>query len=179
MEEEKEEALDLSRMPRSFPIGQPGEPTPGTTNLNEPPPGQVRPPNQGTVEKNVIVLQSDNSPPEISPLHRIAALETLLVTVTTQLSDLRASVFANTRTAEEARATPTAVLKTNETYLLGAAFAQYNLAQADCGKVWSLATLNTEGGQLQIEGHTPRVAILDTGAGSIILGKTFAASLPL
>ena len=45
--------------------------------------------------------------------------------------------------------------------------------------MWSLATLDTEGDQLQIEGHTPRVAILDTGAGSIILGKTFAASFPL
>ena len=39
MVEEREEALDLSRMPKSFPIGQAGEPTPGTTDLNEPPQG--------------------------------------------------------------------------------------------------------------------------------------------
>ena len=37
MAEEKEEALDLSRMPKSFPIGKTSEPTPRTTNLNEPP----------------------------------------------------------------------------------------------------------------------------------------------
>ena len=143
MEEEKEEALDLSRMPRSFPIGQPGEPTPGTTNLNEPPPGTMEPPNRGSVDKNVINPQRDDYPPGFSPLHRIAALETLLVTVTNQLSDLKSSVFANTRTAEEASAAP---LKGDVADLLTAAFAQYNLAQADCGRVWSLATLNTVSG---------------------------------
>ena len=71
------------------------------------------------------------------------------------------------------------VLKVRDEDMLGASFAQHNLAQEDCGRVWSLATLETGSGQLQIEGHTPRVAILDTGAGGIILGKTFAASLPL
>ena len=88
-------------------------------------------------------------------------------------------MFANTRTAEEAKTTPMLVLKVRDEDMLGASFAQYNLAQEDCGRVWSLATLEIGSGQLQIEGHTPKVAILDTGAGGIILGKTFAASLPL
>ena len=102
MEEEKEEALDLSRMPRSFPIGQPGEPTPGTTNLNEPPQGTALPP----VDKNVVSPPSDDYPPGFSPLHRIAALETLLITASGQLADLRTTMFANTRSAEEAGAAP-------------------------------------------------------------------------
>ena len=172
MEEEKEEALDLSRMPRSFPIGQPGEPTPRITNLTEPPPGAAVPP----MDKSVVSPSSDDYPPGFSPLHRIAALETLLITATGQLAALRTTAFANTRAAEEAGAAPP---KEDVADLQTTAFVQYNLAQADCGRVWSLATLNNESGQFQIEGHTPRVAILDTGAGSITLGKTFAATLPL
>ena len=37
LEEAKEDAMDLSRMPKSFPIAEAGDQTPGTTNLNEPP----------------------------------------------------------------------------------------------------------------------------------------------
>ena len=128
------------------------------------------------MDKNIVNSPSDDYPPGFSPLHRIAALETLLITATGQLAALRTTVFANTRSTEVAGAAPP---MEDVADLQAAAFVQYNLAQADCGRVWSLATLNIEGGQLQIEGHTPRVAILDTGAGSIILGKSFAATLPL
>ena len=131
---------------------------------------------EATMASHIINPRGADYPPGFSPLHRIAALETLLVIVTDQLAALRTSVFANIHTAEETGAAPP---KGDVSDLLTATFVQYNLAQADCGRVWSPATLNTDSGQLQIEGHTPRVAILDTGAGSIILGKSFAANLPL
>ena len=148
MVEEREKALDLSKMPKSFPIGQAGEPTPGTTNLNEPPQGAPKPPNQGPAESYVINIEDDEQPPGFSTLHRIATLETLLVTVSQQLSDWKSSVFANTRTAEEAKKTQMPVLKVRDENTLGASFAQYNLAQEDCKRVWSLATLETGSGQL-------------------------------
>ena len=62
-EEEKEEALDLSRMPKLFPIGQAGDPTPGTTNLNEPPQETAMPPNQELREKVVIDIPDDDDQP--------------------------------------------------------------------------------------------------------------------
>ena len=37
-----------------------------------------------------------------------------------------------------------------------------------------MATLITTEGQLQVDGVTPRIAIIDTGAGAIILGRSFA-----
>ena len=90
MEEEREEALDLSRMPKSFPMGQAGEPTPGTTNLHEPPQEPTKPPRMETLERVVIDLQDDDEPPGISTLHKISTLETLMETVSKQLSDLKA-----------------------------------------------------------------------------------------
>ena len=102
-----------------------------------------------------------------------------LVTVSQQLADLKTGVFTNARAAEEAKTAPILVLQIRSEDVTKASFAQYNLAQEDCGKVWSLATLKTRNGQFQIEGEVPKVAIHDTGARGIILGKTFAASLPL
>ena len=40
-----------------------------------------------------------------------------------------------------------------------------------------MSTLITTSGQLQIEGRTPTVAVSDTGAGAIILGKTFSSRI--
>ena len=100
------------------------------------------------MEDSVINIQDDEQPPGSPPLHHVATLETLLVTVSQQLSHLKSSVFANTRTTEEAKTAPIPVLKVRDEDMLGASFAQYNLAQEDRGRVWSLATLGTESGQL-------------------------------
>lgn len=40
-----------------------------------------------------------------------------------------------------------------------------------------MATLNTGDGQLQIEGFTPRIAVIDTGASAVILGRSFAIKI--
>ena len=100
-------------------------------------------------------------------------------TMSKQLSVIKSGVFAKARVAEEAHGAPllTVQLKTNEA--TDASFAQYNLAQEECGRVWSLATLETGNGQLKIEGRIPKIAILDTGAGGIILGKPSSLSSEL
>ena len=42
-----------------------------------------------------------------------------------------------------------------------------------------MATLDTTGGTLEIEGFVPKVAVLDSGAGGLILGKSFAKQIDL
>ena len=42
---------------------------------------------------------------------------------------------------------------------------------------FSKATLITTEGQLQVDGVTPRITIIDTGAGAIILGRSFARKI--
>lgn len=42
-----------------------------------------------------------------------------------------------------------------------------------------MATLDTSGGMLEIEGFVPKIAVVDSGARGIILGKTFAKNIPL
>ena len=51
---------------------------------------------------------------------------------------------------------------------------RYREAQRNYLKRYAMATLVTDDGQLVIEGLTPRVAVLDTGASAEILGRTFA-----
>ena len=127
-EEEKEEALDPSRMPKSFPIGQTEDPTPGTTNLHEPPQETAMPPTQELREKVVIDIPDDDDQPECSTLHKISKLERLLETVSQELSDLKTGVFSNARQAEEAKATPILVLKIRAEDVSDTSFAQHNLA---------------------------------------------------
>ena len=40
-----------------------------------------------------------------------------------------------------------------------------------------MATLCTGNGQLTIEGMTPKIAVIDTGASAVILGKSFAQKI--
>ena len=89
-------------------------------------------------------------------LHQISRLETLLATVSQQLSDLKTDVFSNARKTEEAKKAPIPVLKIKAEDVTKASFAQYNLAHEDCGKVWSLATLETGNGLIQLRDTYPR-----------------------
>ena len=72
------------------------------------------------MEKSVIKIQDDEQPPEFSTLHHIARLETLLVTVFQQLSELKSGVFTNARIAEEAKTAPLPVLKDRDEDVMGA-----------------------------------------------------------
>ena len=54
---------------------------------------------------------------------------------------------------------------------------RYRRAQVNCRRRYAIATLDTHLGQLEIEGNVPKTAVLDTGTGAIILGKSFAAKL--
>ena len=80
-EEDKEEAIDLARMPRSFPIEASVEPTPGTTNLYEPPREKAQPPaevNVAAVRSSTVVIDlgdDDDVPPGFDIARRISVLD--------------------------------------------------------------------------------------------------------
>ena len=49
--------------------------------------------------------------------------------------------------------------------------------QAQNDKQMTMVTLITGQGQLTVEGHEPAIAVLDTGASAVILGKGFARKM--
>ena len=51
---------------------------------------------------------------------------------------------------------------------------RYNAAQEGHEKKYAMAQLITTDGQLEIEGIVPRIAVVDTGASAVILGRSFA-----
>ena len=55
--------------------------------------------------------------------------------------------------------------------------SKYENAQCQCAIIFAMAMLVTSICHFQIEGHVPTVAVLDTRAGSIILGRKFANKL--
>ena len=52
--------------------------------------------------------------------------------------------------------------------------SQYRESQTRSSQRYSMATLITGGSELEIEGKRPRTAVIDSGASSIILGKSFS-----
>ena len=55
--------------------------------------------------------------------------------------------------------------------------SKFNIAQRRVRRRCSMASLISSHAQLEIEGKVPKVAIIDTGASSMILGKSFAKQL--
>ena len=51
---------------------------------------------------------------------------------------------------------------------------QYRESQTKTSKRYSMATLATGGDELTIDGRRPRTAVIDNGASSIILRKSFS-----
>ena len=51
---------------------------------------------------------------------------------------------------------------------------RYRKAQRHNHRRYTMTTLVTKGGELRIEGIAPRIAVLDTGASAVILGRNFA-----
>ena len=55
--------------------------------------------------------------------------------------------------------------------------AKYEAAQAHCDRQFAYTTLVTNANQFLVEGQAPNIAVVDTGAGTIILSKKFASTL--
>ena len=183
VEEEREDLLDLSRMPRSFPIADQRVPTPGTTILHEPPEGtpEAPPTIQPTavVETDVDIEILDSEPSVFSNLQKIGILERMLATVTKQLTQIKGDVFQERRTSEQAKMAPMPVLTIMSEDVARATFERCNEAQKRCGDSWAMATLDTNRGQLETQGFVPKIDVVDSGAARIILGKSFAKNILL
>ena len=54
---------------------------------------------------------------------------------------------------------------------------QYRESQTKTSRRYSMATLATGGSELEIDGRRPRTAVIDSGASSIILGKSFSEQI--
>ena len=54
---------------------------------------------------------------------------------------------------------------------------KYRLAQLNSHNRYAMATLPNTDGALEIDGQSPAVVVIDTGAGAVILGKDFAAKI--
>lgn len=57
--------------------------------------------------------------------------------------------------------------------------AKFERSQVNCNRTFTLSSLPNSSRQLLIPGFAPTIVVLDTGADSIILGKTFASQIDL
>lgn len=137
IEEERDELVDLARMPRSFPTAEQGVPTPGKTNVHEPsrsvPQAPLTVVQPVAAEDDVDVLILDSAPPGFSTLQRIGRLEGVLSSVTNELAQLKGKVFQEKRTAEQAKMAPLLVLMVMSKAVTRATFGRYNEARKRCG----------------------------------------------
>ena len=99
--------------------------------------------------------------------------------MTKQLTELKGDVFQDQRAAEQAKLAPMPVVTVMSDNVARATFQKYNEAQQRCGDTWAMATLDTHKGQVEIQGFVPKIAVVDSGAARIILGKKFAENIKL
>lgn len=183
--------MDRDRMPHSFPTRDLGAPTPGTTSLHEPPegallappalPDAMDPPVNGTDTNSTLPTFMDYFLKSMTDIERTAYRQTsafcnTLDVVLRQATFLRDSLLsdANNRGGPFIRSAVIHVTLVERTASLE---DRYRRAQVNCIRRYAMSTLDTHLGQLEIEGHVPKTAVLDTRAGTIIQGKSFAAKL--
>ena len=162
---------DLVRLPHSFPSFDVATPTPSTTNLHEPPEGDMPTTFLQPDTNHVISLPDDTS-----DLQHVTQLCAALARGQAQAEILRVSLFEQAKKGEQTRPTMP-VLMVHQDKMAPTLVTKYQRAQQQCDKNYAMSTLITTSDQLQIEGRTPTVAVLDTSVGAIILGKTFASRI--
>ena len=167
---------DRDRVPATFPAKPLGGPTPGTINLNEPP-SRTLPPPPATQSVNM---------PRMTTLLEAKRVYNTLQEATKQSRLLYVDLFKKAKREEE-NALDSALVSSLEPTQLplqvqlapldDQELVKFNQAHSFSHLAFSYTTLKNTAGELQIEGHTPRIAVLDTGAGRVILGETFASHL--
>ena len=180
---------DNPHLPRTFPIQDVGKPTPGTTFLNEPPeellpPPPPRPtcetrpssvPGPSRQRRLSSPANSDTSheslPPQVTAYHQVNTLCRDIDIIRNQAIAVQRNLFQVMK--DESRPRPLPVMVIHHENLLQDQVERYHEAQVLSGKKYSMATLITGQSQLIIEGRIPRVAVIDTGASSVIVGRAF------
>lgn len=168
---------EVVRLPMTFPLGKIGTPTPGITHLEEPPERKLPPsrlliPN--TVVKAPIVAGDATSEPIITrtPYAYIGTLCRSIAVVQEQVAKLKTTLYELARAKEQK--VPLPILMVHEAKAAKLVAEKYREAQRGYQRRYAMATLVTTESQLQIEGLTPTIAMIDTSASAIILGRSFA-----
>ena len=169
---------DEVHLPLTFPMANLGTPTPGTTNLNEPPEGDLPAPilhPTGTPEREDSPLIEISQSSIAHPLTLMRFLCRHIGHVQDKANALEVILFDIAKAEEQKAPIQVQVVQQiNEGKMIA---EKYSKAQTRHRMKFSMATLLTLEGQLQVDGRTPRVAVIDTGAGSIILGRDFSKSI--
>ena len=169
---------DEVHLPLTFPLANMGTPTPGTTNLNEPPEGNMLKPTfrtSATPEREYSPLIEIPLSTKAHPLSLMRNLCRHLGSVQNKANAMEVILFDIAKAEEEKAPIPVLMLQQlNARKMIS---EKYRLAQKRHRMKFSMATLITTEGQLQVDGKTPRAAVIDTGARAIILGRSFAKSI--
>ena len=162
-------------LPMSFPLQEMGEPTPGTTDLRHPPESaRPLPPPPPTPSS------SDSPTPSLDQVPRSAYSASLAMCIHMR-TILSSAENLTTRIREERELDMSRPIGP-PTIIRGSALQareeeRYQAVQKQNRKKMTMATLINGDGQLQIEGLTPKIAVLDTGASAVILGRDFANAM--
>ena len=165
---------DAPGLPMTFPMRHIGEQTPGTTDLYQPPEG-VRPPPPPLVVQDDSTSSEDDIVPHATAQMRMEMLCRHLTSVEQIAIKIRNQMRVNLETENLRNPLPVVVLQ--ESHHEKRVEDKFHAAQLQNRKKYTMATLINGDGQLQIEGLNPKTVVLDTGASSVILGRSFAAGM--
>ena len=151
---------DEVQLPMTFPLTNMGEPTPGTTHLDEPPEGEIPAP---TVQLSVSPDRQDEPLVEIplaATTHPLTVMRSLcrhIGSVQDQANAIETIMYDMAKAEEEMAPLPSLVVHQSHTDNM--ITEKYYKAQKRNRMKFSMATLITNEGQLQADGVTPRIAI--------------------
>lgn len=167
------EENELVRLLMTIPLRDMGSPTPRTTNLEEPPEGKLPPP--PLLVPDNVVRTLGQQPPKAAclrtPEHYARTLFNSLKVVTKQAGTLNKRLLEIAKNADNHALQ---VLMVHNSEASKRIAERYREAQRNSSKRYAMATLVTSNGQLQIEGFTPKIDVLDVSASAVILGRSFA-----
>ena len=177
---------DPIHMPLTFPVQDMGEPTPGTTTLDEPPADQLPlakapPPSPEqlwpstgwtTPEADTLPTGSPKFIGWVKAHHLGNAVRLSMEVLQSQQKKLANFIYQEIRASEVP--VPMTLVRIEQHERLADQVKAYHTAQLQAGLRFSMSTLITGGSQILVEGLKPKICVLDTGCSAIILGRSFA-----
>ena len=172
---------DSVQIPMSFPVQDLGEPTPGTTHLNEPPEGELppSPSPQSCVDQPPGFENSRRGPlPPALHVHaynKICSIAKFSEIANISIQELSEVLLTQCEALENPPLVSVSFLHNDKIALQQ--LIQYRESQTKTSRRYSMATLATGGSELEIDGKRPRTAVIDSGASSIIMGRSFSEQI--
>ena len=156
-------------------------PTPGTTHLNEPPEGELPspPPLPSYFERPLGFPDHTRGalPPSlhVHACNKIQSVQRLSDIVNKSIKELSEVLYTQCHEMENPRPVSVAFIHNDDISMQ--TLSQYRESHTRLSQRYSMATLITGGSELEIDGKRPRTAVIDSGASSIILGKSFSEQI--